>query len=93
MAQLGSRWKDFRENWHMNPPPPPKKKVHKLQISLKSSDNIGHFTRKAGYVTFMREPKLVFIDRAQQKPRVPGLAVVHDRGVRTALSLNEGALL
>jgi len=26
----------------------------------------------------MHEPKLVFIDRAQQKPRVRGLAVVHD---------------
>jgi hypothetical protein len=26
----------------------------------------------------MHEPKLVFIVRAQQKPRVPGLAVVHD---------------
>jgi len=79
MVQLGSRWKDFRENWHMNlQKKKKKKKGHKLQISLKSSNNIGHFTRKSGYVTFMHEPKLVFIDRAQQKPRVPGLAVVHD---------------
>jgi len=41
LVQLGYKWIDFHENWYLNIF---RKSVQKIQVSLKSHKNNGHFT-------------------------------------------------
>jgi hypothetical protein len=47
MMQLGSRWTDFHEIWYLNIN---RKSVDKIQASLKSDKNNGHFTWRPMYI-------------------------------------------